>query len=300
MDDCEMYNVPPGYNVAASVYAIDAELKLSQDQPLKDGQEPGHPVKTATTSGDLPKDVIPNPDMQDTPSKPAATLRHESSNPNLGPGGRVNPASRIAGNGPWTPGLVRWVGRELVIGKYWDTLAVHVEEGKEAFRKNMAKHGVTESWLSNTVMKAYTDEFRIAFYNLSRKSTQKDGVKEIQISLTERGQILPTGPEATALSIYTLWNGAHFDMLIPCPKNDPQVEFEWDQEADSLWFRCQRMPKDGACGYHLIAVAMNTAGIEVPAEFREPVDRYLLVSALLLLTILYTTCVGTPKRSGSY
>ena len=157
--------------------------------------------------------------------------------------------------------MVRWVGRELVRGKYWDTLAVHVEEVKDAFCRNMAKHGVTESWLSNTVM--------------------KDGVKEIQISLTERGQILPTGPEATALSIYTLWTGAHFDMLIPCPRNDPQVEFEWDQEADSLWFRCQRMPKDGACGYHLIAVVMNTAGIEVPAEFREPVDRYLFFSALV-------------------
>jgi len=27
-----------------SVYALDADLKLSQDQPQKDGQEPGHPV----------------------------------------------------------------------------------------------------------------------------------------------------------------------------------------------------------------------------------------------------------------
>ena len=47
MDDCEMYNVPTGYNIKASVYALDADLKLSQDKPQKDGQEPEHPVAPA-------------------------------------------------------------------------------------------------------------------------------------------------------------------------------------------------------------------------------------------------------------
>ncbi len=45
-----MYNVPTGYNMTASVYALDADLKLSQDQPQKDGQEPGHPAAPAQSS----------------------------------------------------------------------------------------------------------------------------------------------------------------------------------------------------------------------------------------------------------
>jgi len=39
--DIEMYKVPTGYNVQKSVYALDADLKLSQDQPQKDGRATG-------------------------------------------------------------------------------------------------------------------------------------------------------------------------------------------------------------------------------------------------------------------
>ena len=126
-------------------------------------------------------------------------------------------------------------------------------------------------------MAGFANGMRIAFYNLTENPSQMEGASKIQLLLTERGQILPSGPGQTTLAVYTLWTGAHFNWLIPCPEGDQQADYEWDQQATSTYFKCVQAPKDGACGYHVLAAAMNVGGVLVPSAFEEPHDRYLHV-----------------------
>ena len=285
--DFELHSVPHGYDVEKSVHKVDAEMALSQDGGAKlaapvitDTPQPPSKDATAEALQQVPQetsqDQVPKEPSQDQVPKVAVKTTIANS-----PRTATNAAPPQAMTGPWTSGVVRWIGRQLVLHKYWDDLGVHVEEGKDAFAKNMTKQFVTESWLSNVVMQAYANEFKIAFINLTESNSQKGGpgATKIQLSLTLRGQIMPYGathqPGSTASTIYTHWDGWHFGLLVPCPETDPHAEFEWDQEAHSTWFHLLRMPKDHACGYHTIAAALNGNGTRVPLEFQPPTNRFL-------------------------
>ena len=151
-----MYVVPTGYNIRASVSAIDEELKLSQEQPQKDG----HPAAPAL--GSVPEFGEPNR------VTPVATSEGEPVGTPTPTANRANPVAptpldKTVATGatddlpqsnvimiPWTPGVVRYAAMQLV-AKNWERLAVHVECAGDTpvaklaqFKRGMSKHGVTE------------------------------------------------------------------------------------------------------------------------------------------------------------
>ena len=313
--------LPSGYNIQASVYALDS-LLVSQGGGASLSQDSG-PQEKSISASPTTADVRVNESQTDpagsskTPTKavnpkqvdpagatqtPTKAVRQKEADPagasqtptkavqvheaGAGPAlpGAIQTRSPSPSDhwspvpGPWTGGLVRWVGRQLVLNKYWDTLGPHVEaeEGKVKFGINMTKHYISESWLSNVVMAAFANEFQILFLNLTPSPAQAPGKKNMQLTLTERSQIMPReiAPGCATTSIYTLWSGDHFDRLIIRPESDPRVDCEWDQEASSTYFQRVRAPKDGACGYNVLAAALNENGTQVPLEFQEPTDRY--------------------------
>ena len=137
---------------------------------------------------------------------------------------------------------------------------------------------------------ALASELRVAFVNLEALPSQTLGDIP-QLTLQERGQVMPPGSDSTALTIFTKWNGTHFDLLFPCEPEDEEVAYTWPL-SDALFFKIVRLAPDHACGYTATSLALNAARIALPLQFREPVERCILpefdyIPAILLL-------VGTP------
>ena len=163
-----MYKVPTGYNITTSVYALDADLKLSQDQPQVSHEQPPGAISSGTNSATAVATTsaaadpnsetpvanrgtpvaTPVGDLVATPTaNPVATTTLKKTVPT----GATDdlPQSNVIMN-PWTPGVVRYAAMQLV-AQNWERLAVHVECAGDTpiaklaqFKRGMSKHGVTE------------------------------------------------------------------------------------------------------------------------------------------------------------
>ena len=174
MGDLTMYVVPKGYNIQKSVYAIDADFSLSQDQHKKtEKHKETEKDKGAEEDTKETKGAVPEPEV--VPSLPVAQEadleagQHKKTEKDMET--EVDKETR-EDIGPWTPGLVRYAAMLLVVAD-WEKQHEFVEcagatpsEKLAHFKKGMARHGVTEV---NVV-----DENPVSYFGINSSSLVLD------------------------------------------------------------------------------------------------------------------------------
>ena len=145
-----MYKIPKGYNVHKSVYALDADLLLSQGQTQKDGLATGQvaapapePAVVSMQELHVPKNQAPAATPAEANPSPAALgdkVVPATPGPVSSSRAKSTPPSRVPSNSSgfgtgsffevppdmWTPGRVRYVVRS-VIGQNWAHYGPFVE-----------------------------------------------------------------------------------------------------------------------------------------------------------------------------
>jgi hypothetical protein len=125
-------------------------------------------------------------------------------------------------------------------------------------------------------MRRLSDVLHCSFIVLELDSAS-GGVTETTISLKlgERGQILASGKQPIQATICLLYDKNHFDVLVPVSGTSGSARYKWDQvePAEAMFFVRFRMLPDHACGWSGVAISLNVAKVQIPEEYKEPVDR---------------------------